>query len=98
MVELYRTLLLNLSDPFMRYIEFVLRSAIYRNIVHSLEDKFAFLFKHYSNSLVTLGDKPKFMFWRAALSMWAQQLGEFHQVSAPVWRYITGRMREQRVL
>ena len=37
LVDTYYVLLKNIPDPFMRFIEFNLRSAIYRNIVLTIE-------------------------------------------------------------
>ncbi len=37
LVETFNILLSNIQDPFMRFIEFNLRSAIYRNIILSIE-------------------------------------------------------------
>lgn len=37
LVETYNMLLSNIQDPFMRFVEFNLRSTLYRNIVLSIE-------------------------------------------------------------
>jgi hypothetical protein len=37
LVDTYRMLLMNIQDPFMRFVEFNLRAAIFRNIVLAVE-------------------------------------------------------------
>lgn len=48
MVATFKEIVSSITDPFMRFTEFALRSSIYRNIILAIEEKFSFLFSNYT--------------------------------------------------
>ena len=98
LVDCYGFILEKYTDPFMFFTEFVLRSNVYRNIVLSLEEKFGFLFGSYSlfyEKIYLPEDKPKFSFWRAAMSIWLQKMKIYHHKNSKIFSYIAIKIREK---
>ena len=109
LVETYNMLLSNIQDPFMRFVEFNLRSTLYRNIVLSIEvslsleqEKFSFAFevydKIYGKTYHPPPVIPKYSFWRSSLSVWSQKMSDYHKSNRKIYDYITAKLRENSLL
>ena len=109
MVDTYFLFLTNIKDPFMRFVQFNLRSSIFRNIILAIEviisleqDKLSFVIENYDSIYNKTYNPPpllpKFNFWRTALSIWSQRMSCFHPENAKIYSYITAKLRENSLL
>jgi hypothetical protein len=92
----------HIEDPFLRFADFSLRASVYRNLILNLDEKFGFLFSSYSHFYENVYspplDRPAFKFWQPALSIWIQNMKEFHLGNQKIYNYVTSKMREVSLL
>lgn len=100
-VYTYQVLINNIKDPFMRFIQFQLRSSIYRNIALAIQNKFNFVMMNYSEfyqaAFVHPPTYPALHFFRPALSIWVQQMKSFHSMNENIYNYIIAKLRQENV-
>lgn len=68
-----------IDDPVYMFIELMCRYSVFRSLIMEIEENLGFIFEMYdtlySDSIRdSVNNKPKFCFWRPAMSKWYQQM------------------------